>query len=706
MTEQETALEVYQRFNLRLVYWRRVGDDPNTWKGPGHDSSDKGWNDSERTYDLRQFDPSIHNIGTCTGHEIAEGKYLVDIDVDKLNQCFAIALLPPTGFRLRRRGKPLSHLLYTTPTQLQSRRQYKALSDNKPYIELRGTKFQTMLPPSLHHVLPEKEHIEFIASDYIGHYQLEFLDNAVIDYAIASLVNEALPGGLHHDERLALAGYLLKHQFDEQRVVTLLQTICAYQVECRVPDMSKYDVTDSKAVVETTVERLKNQEQVAGSKALSDINADLLKRLRSWMPRVVGPVGLEDFYAFMPTHTYFFIPSREFWPAASVNARIPPVGDAAASVWLDRHRSVEQLVWAPGQPLLVPDRLVAEGGWIEHPGCACVNLYREPQVTLGDAALAGPWVSLVEFVYPQDAGHIIMWLAHRVQRPHEKINHALVLGGAPGIGKDTMLEPIKTAIGPWNFAEVNPTQVLGRFNGFLKSIILRVSEARDLGEFNRYDFYEHMKTYTAAPPDVLRVDEKNIKEYAVFNVTGIIHTTNYETNGLYLPHDDRRHYVAWSTRTSADFANDYWNTLYGWYADGGRGHVAAYLSSFNLSQFDPKAPPPKTEAFWAIVNANRPVEDVELADVIDDLGKPPVLTLRILIDALGEEPNDLKTWLADRKNTRTIPHRMKTAGYVPHRNKAAIDGLWKINRKRQAVYVLEELTEAERAKLVGALGGN
>ena len=64
--------------------------------------------------------------------------------------------------------------------------------------------------------------------------------------------------------------------------------------------------------------------------------------------------------------------------------------------------------------------------------------------------------------------HILKWLAHRVQRPAEKINHALVLGGAQGIGKDTMLEPVKRAIGPWNFSEVSPQHMLGRFNGFLK----------------------------------------------------------------------------------------------------------------------------------------------------------------------------------------------------------------------------------------------
>jgi hypothetical protein len=64
-------------------------------------------------------------------------------------------------------------------------------------------------------------------------------------------------------------------------------------------------------------------------------------------------------------------------------------------------------------------------------------------------------------VYPQSADHIIRWLASKVQRPQIKLNHALVLGGDQGIGKDTILGPIKAAIGPWNFSEVSPTQMLG-----------------------------------------------------------------------------------------------------------------------------------------------------------------------------------------------------------------------------------------------------
>jgi hypothetical protein len=421
-------------------------------------------------------------------------------------------------------------------------------------------------------------------------------------------------------------------------------------------------------------------------------------------------VGPEDFHAYMPMHSYIYTPSREMWPAASVNSRIPPIPlldndgspvlddkgkekSIAANKWLDVHRPVEQMTWAPGLPMVIPNRLIAEGGWVERDGNNCFNLYRPPIIKPGNAEEAGPWIEHVRKVYGPDAAHILNWLAHRVQRPQEKINHALVLGGRQGIGKDTILEPIKYAVGPWNFVEVSPQHLLGRFNGFVKSVILRISEARDLGDVDRFHFYDHMKTYTAAPPDVLRVDEKNLREYSVFNCCGVIITTNHKTDGIFLPADDRRHFVAWSDLDLESFAPNYWNRLYEWYANGGIANVAAYLATLDISSFDPKRPPPKTDAFWAIVDASRAPEDAELADVLDRLGNPNAVTIaRIANEATG----GFVTWLLERKNRRLIPHRMEQCGYVPVRNETNKEGNWKVHGARQVIYAKNTLSIRDR----------
>ena len=439
--------------------------------------------------------------------------------------------------------------------------------------------------------------------------------------------------------------------------------------------------------------------------------------------RVSGPVreegvNLADFHAYMPAGNFIFAPSREFWPASSVNHRVPPQklldkrGDPvrrdgelvyiSASAWLAKERAVEQMTWAPGEPMIVEDRLISDGGWIKRVGCSCFNLYRPPVRVPGDASLAAPWIEHVHHVYPQDAAHIIAWLAQRVQRPDEKINHALVLGGNQGIGKDTLLEPVKQAVGPWNVSEVSPQQVLGRFNGFLKSVILRVSEARDLGEVDRYSFYEHMKTYTAAPPDVLRVDEKHVREHSIFNVTGVIFTTNNKNDGLYIPPDDRRHYVAWTDLNKDDFDEEYWTTLYGWYGRGGIGHVAEYLRTLDVSWFNPKAPPPKTQAWHDIVSANRAPEDAELGDALDDIGWPDAVTIAGLMASTSCAPS-FSAFLSDRRNSRKIPHRLEAVGYVSVKNPHTESGLWKVEGKRQAIYAKKGMPVRERIAAAEAL---
>jgi hypothetical protein len=413
-------------------------------------------------------------------------------------------------------------------------------------------------------------------------------------------------------------------------------------------------------------------------------------------------VTLDDFRAHMPSHSYVFVPARALWPSASVNARIPPIPDGldhngkpkfiSASTWLDKHRPVEQMTWAPGLPMIIDDRLLLEGGWIERNGVSCFNLYIPASPISGDARQARPWLEHVEYVFPDDADHIINWSAHRVQHPEEKINHALVLGGGAGIGKDSLLAPLRHAVGSWNFREASPTQVLGRFNSFLKGVVLRVSEARDLGEFDRFAFYDRMKGYITSPPETLRVDEKHIREYDIINCVGVVITTNHKTDGIYLAPDDRRHYVCWSDLIKEDphFQGGYWDKLWNWYYDGGFGHVAAFLQQRDLSGFNPKAPPPQTEAFWAIVNASRAPEESELADVLDLLGNPDAVTLgRLKSKAEGETFN----WLNERKNRRTIPHRLENCGYVPVRNpdSPSDGGQWKIGSQRQSVYAKKSL---------------
>jgi Family of unknown function (DUF5906) len=407
----------------------------------------------------------------------------------------------------------------------------------------------------------------------------------------------------------------------------------------------------------------------------------------------------------------------------SVNAAVPPIpggvdadGKAIwipASDWLDAHAAVHQVIWSPGDPEIIEGRLLVEGGWTEHANSRSYNLYRPATIAPGDAKQADRWVDHVHRLYPDYADRIIAWLAHRVQHPEQKVNHALLLGGLQGCGKDTILKPVREAVGPWNFKTASPPQVVGRFNGFLKSVILLIPELYDLGDVNKYGFYEHVKPMIAAPPDMHRCDEKFLAEVAVPNVTGVIFTSNQRI-GIYLPAGDRRHLAVWSVLDPVDLPDEYFTALHRWLDDEqGSAHVAAYLRAVDLAEFDPNAPPPKTEWFWSIVDAGRALEESELSTLLDSMSLcpdeaewPDAVTLAQLVvaeqkrsgawDEENRDRNSFASWLEDRKNRRVIPHRMEAVGYVQVRNDGAKDGYWPLGSGRTVIYAKQQLSRKDQ----------
>jgi hypothetical protein len=83
------------------------------------------------------------------------------------------------------------------------------------------------------------------------------------------------------------------------------------------------------------------------------------------------------------------------------------------------------------------------------------------------------------------------------------------------------------------------------------------------------------------------------------------------------------------------------------------------------------------------VDAGRSPDDAELADVLDELKRPEICTLPML--AASKTGASLE-WLIDRRQRRSIPHRMERCGYVTCRNPNAADGLWFINGRRHTLY--------------------
>ena len=100
------------------------------------------------------------------------------------------------------------------------------------------------------------------------------------------------------------------------------------------------------------------------------------------------PVSLMNLYAYLPKHQYIYIPTRELWPASSVDDKLPRVGRIKASKWLAQNRAVQQLTWSPGDEMIIRDKYVAGGGWEPHEGASVFNLYHPPDLPVNGNPMA------------------------------------------------------------------------------------------------------------------------------------------------------------------------------------------------------------------------------------------------------------------------------------------------------------------------------
>lgn len=264
-------LQQYVDLGFRLVFY------PTKTKGPqGADA--KGW--TTRTYDPDEYVDG-QNVGVMLGHEISDGKFLADVDLDWPDGIRMVRrLLPITNFGFGRPGKGLSHLFYTTPKPLESV-VFKDVDDSV-LVELRGTKkdgsvgLQTMIPPSIH---PSGELVQFPQNQARAIAHTDVLHRCVTLYAIACIILKHVGHrGLLHDVRLALAGFLLQSGLTEDEATAVGQAVA---------EMSGNSIDDVATTVHSTAARIRRKEKVQGSgvlgKAIGDAGQRVCGRIREWL---------------------------------------------------------------------------------------------------------------------------------------------------------------------------------------------------------------------------------------------------------------------------------------------------------------------------------------------------------------------------------------------------------------------------------------
>lgn len=258
-------------------------------------------------------------------------------------------------------------------------------------------------------------------------------------------------------------------------------------------------------------------------------------------------------------------------------------------------RMVDKLTYSPGQPTFCREKSFDSDTILD-----CLNVYTSSGVE-PDEGDVQPFLDLVTDVFDQDEGavnHVLSFFAYMVQHPGERINHALVIQGEQGIGKDSILLAMEKVVGIHNCSQVTLQHVESQFNDWLFGKQLIVFQ--EMLATGRRNIYNKLKTYITDP--VHTINTKHVQLQRIPNRAVYVFLTNYK-HALSLDPSDRRMWVWYSKMVRKSPA--YYQRYYDWMAD--RRSINAllhYLLGYDTSSFRASAPPPMTEAKRQLVEAS------------------------------------------------------------------------------------------------------
>jgi hypothetical protein len=228
-----------------------------------------------------------------------------------------------------------------------------------------------------------------------------------------------------------------------------------------------------------------------------------------------------------------------------------------------------------------------------------------------------PWLDHLLYVLkaPNEVELLLRWLAFQVQYPDDKVNWAWLIMSLPGIGKDTLIEPMRVALGYDNVQGFDFMKLTNPHNYFVESKLLIASEIAqhdNLREAKKN--FDHFKIYAARPPETVTVNPKNMHPYQIPNRCGAVLFSN-EFNPVAFDYGDRRLHVL-SCLDIKPRPEAYYVALHDWLDNqNGKVLIANYLDQLRLTQADInelKGPAPMTDIKRTLtsLNSNRVVDQL------------------------------------------------------------------------------------------------
>jgi hypothetical protein len=573
------------------------------------------------------------NIGLPLGP--AAGICMIDVDTDDEElQKSILGVLPPSPWtRIGKKGMALAYRW----SELSN---FKLRSDSGMMCELLGLGNQLVLPPSIH---PET------GQPYVANTNLwEVVDQLQeLPHDIEAQLRRAL-----NNVGVSLAGISSARSAAQPRpcagssVTSRFHHWLLQQLDAAKAKLSKAAEGDRNNTLLRVASKLARDVAAAGE-AWSFYAAELtIVALETGLEEGEIPATLASAWRYGSNEPTPWICVAQQWVYVSGTDRfrhlatgetltqqafrtefgsINPDPDVSITTFLTRNDYIEKVQNVAFDPPRLP-------GIYEENGRKWLNIYRPSNVMAveGDAT---PFKEFMEYLVPEEVerDHLLKMFAQLVQKPGEKLGHALILGSKEhGIGKSTLMDILFELLGPQNCRKASSEELESQFNSYIEGTLLVLVEEINLGAGGRkvYNKLKDQITSDVTPMRRLYQDARSVR-----NVASFIFQTNLE-RPLLVDKEDRRYFVVNSPAKPREPA--YYVSFNEWWR-ANLGVIRHYLEQVDLTRFNPKAPPPMTEAKVQLIKGSETPIVQELRDMLEERCPPfrvDIVTYQQIADAV------------------------------------------------------------------------
>lgn len=201
------------------------------------------------------------------------------------------------------------------------------------------------------------------------------------------------------------------------------------------------------------------------------------------------------------------------------------------------------------------------------------------------------------FSNEKEKDHLLNWLAYCIQNPGKKIKHVVLITGGQGIGKTFIFKCMQRMLGKKNCLAVSQDQVLNKFNSFLTTcIFLACEEIHIPGDEKKQQQYMN-KFKPLITEDEIMIEPKGVNAYIAKNNFNMIMFSN-ERSPINVEKTDRRFFILNTDARQRE--EKYYEELWGWLENEGDQKLLNWMQRRNLSNFNPNAKAPMTDAKYDI----------------------------------------------------------------------------------------------------------